>query len=83
MGSVKKSAKRKAPRAKRGSSPLVSQSDLGKEMWATVSDHSIVFGGTYDQALRSADLMKEHGITATIMTDRAANRITGFNELAK
>jgi hypothetical protein len=56
-----------------------SKSALGKEIWAMVGpdEKSIHFGCTYDEAL---SLAKKHG--GTVMTDAAANRIHGFNELA-
>jgi hypothetical protein len=57
------------------------QSDLGKPLWATVTDHSISFNGTFDEAFGSAKGFQEAEIMAVVMTDTAANRRDGFNEL--
>ena len=55
------------------------RSPLGKEIWAmvTADEKLIHFGCTYDEARALAD--KRNGI---VITDAAASRIEGFNELA-
>lgn len=72
----KRDAKRAARRAM--AMPALT-SDLGKEQWAMATRDSqlIHFGCTYDEALQ---LAQKHG--GTVMTDAAANRMRGFNELA-
>ena len=81
MGRVNR-AKSKAPRAKRGSSPRVSKgvvssplpltplhSDLGKEMWAVISDDQVHGDLLYDGAFGLAKT-----IGGVVATNAAANR---------
>jgi hypothetical protein len=79
------SAKRvRSPRVRKGVSEATgsktqpSHSPLRDEIWAMVTDHTVHFGCTHDEALALAN--KHNGV---VMTDRAASRIHGFNELAE
>lgn len=83
--------RKKSKRAKRPSydiakaetqpSERVLQSDLGKEMWSMVSGDVVLSGCVYDEAFALAKRYLDEGFSAVVMTDRAANRMTGSNEL--
>jgi hypothetical protein len=74
MGRVKKRLRR--PRVSKGGALA---SDLGKNIWAMVGlDERLThFGCAYDEAHTLAT--KHNGV---VMTDVAASRIHGFNELS-
>lgn len=76
MGRVKQSRR---PRVK---TPTL-RSDLAKPMWAMASETGKVthLGCSYDEAFELAKQYRDRGCDAVVMTDAAASRIHGFNEL--
>jgi hypothetical protein len=60
-----------------------SYSQLRDPIWAMVTDHTIHFDCTYDEAFELAQKSWAKGLHATVVTNAAANRIHGPNELAE